>query len=353
VDTHLAWNNGDAMPMLPVVTDSPWQLVTKEKTKLKGTVQAKPSANFVPAQGTAPIPEQIVSKKRKAEDEEYLQVPKKVQRHSTVDKPWGLVWDGNNYSCAYDALFTVLYDIWNDNRFLWNVNARHLKSNYLQSLGTDFLAASQGTKSLEKVRDDIRKILHAKNELVYPYGRVGTSLSQLTLDIFSTNVKIAKSQVTCSNCNFFRPVVDDKLGCVFVMDHTSSKSTSHTFNTFEQPSVDKCPQCQSALKSTVYYVHFPGILLFDHSAYTIKPSKYLKFTDAGNASRIRYYLRGLLYFGNFHFTSRIISAEGDVWYHDGMDSRESKSQGHSKFMKDPDWQTCHGRKLVMSIYVKT
>jgi hypothetical protein len=31
---------------------------------------------------------------------------------------------------------------------------------------------------------------------------------------------------------------------------------------------------------------------------------------------------------------------------------DSTSQGHRKFMKDADWQTCHGRKLVMSIYVK-
>jgi hypothetical protein len=156
--------------MLPAVTDTPWQLVNKEKSKSKSTTKEKPSTNFVPAQGTAPIPEQTMSKKRKAEDEADLQVSQKVQRHSAVDKPWGLMWDGNNYSCAYDALFTVLYDIWNDNRFLWNVNARHLKSNHLQSLGTDFLAASQGTKTLEKVRDDIRKILHAKDRLMYPYG---------------------------------------------------------------------------------------------------------------------------------------------------------------------------------------
>jgi hypothetical protein len=219
VDTQLSWNDRDAMPMLPVVTDSPWQLVTKEKSKLKGTTKEKPSTNFVPAQGTAPIVEQTQSKKRKAENEADLQVPNKVQRYSVVDKPRGLIWDGNNYSCAYDALFTVLYDIWNDNRFMWNVNARYLKSKFLQSLGTDFLAASQGTKTLENVRDDIRKILHAKDRVTYPYGQAGTSLSQLTLDIFSSNVKIAKSQESCSNCNFFRPAVDDKLGCVFVILH--------------------------------------------------------------------------------------------------------------------------------------
>jgi hypothetical protein len=44
---------------------------------------------------------------------------------------------------------------------------------------------------------------------------------------------------------------------------------------------------------------------------TIKPSKFLKFTHVGD-TRIKYHLRGPLYFGNFHFTSCIISTEGDV-----------------------------------------
>ena len=133
------------------------------------------------------------------------------------------------------------------------------------------MAAFQGTKTLENVRDDIRKILHAKDRQTYPYGHAGTSLSQLTLDIFSSDVKISKSQDTCTICNFSKPAVDDNLGCVFVMDNTSLKSTSHTLNNSAKPSAEKCPECQSEIRSTVHYVYFPGMLLFDHSAYNIKP----------------------------------------------------------------------------------
>jgi hypothetical protein len=28
------------------------------------------------------------------------------------DTPPGIQWDENNYSCAYDALFTILFNIW-------------------------------------------------------------------------------------------------------------------------------------------------------------------------------------------------------------------------------------------------
>jgi len=33
--------------------------------------------------------------------------------------PSGLIWDGKYYSCAYDALFTVLFEIWSSDTKLW------------------------------------------------------------------------------------------------------------------------------------------------------------------------------------------------------------------------------------------
>ena len=351
IDAQLSWNNHDKMDMLPATTDSPWQLIGKEKANGKAKVTAKATTNFIPAQGSAQIVAQ--SQKRKAEDDADTSPTNKLPRHSVATNPKGLLWDGNNYSCAYDALFTVLYYIWNGNRFLWNVNARHLQSQYLQTLGTGFLAASQNTKTLEKLRDEVRKTLNSKDPQTFPYGHEGTSLSQLTLEIFSSRVKIAKSQVSCSNCDFFYPPVDDGLGSVFVMDHTASRSTYHTLHNFSHPTAEQCPECQAQMLSKLHYVQHPGILVFDHSVYMIKPSKSIKFAGVGNRL-IKYKLHGLLYFGNFHFTSRLISAEGDVWYHDGMNMEEEcRSQGHRELMKDEDWQTCEGRKLVMSIYVKS
>ena len=42
--------------------------------------------------------------------------------------PSGLVWDGANYSCAYDALFTVLYDIWSNGKMFGQEDSRKLIS---------------------------------------------------------------------------------------------------------------------------------------------------------------------------------------------------------------------------------
>ena len=51
--------------------------------------------------------------KRKHESESGA--PQKKQRLSASDEaivPPGMEWDGENHSCAYDALFTILYNIW-------------------------------------------------------------------------------------------------------------------------------------------------------------------------------------------------------------------------------------------------
>ncbi|KAJ6529446.1 hypothetical protein DFH09DRAFT_155008, partial [Mycena vulgaris] len=46
------------------------------------------------------------------------------------------------------------------------------------------------------------------------------------------------------------------------------------------------------------------------------PEHKLRF-DLEGTTRILL-LRGVIYFGNIHFTSRIISSDGRVWFHDGI-----------------------------------
>ena len=46
-----------------------------------------------------------VSKKQKQSNEDIV--------YST---PKGLIWDGVDYSCAYDALFSILHNIWLSDR---------------------------------------------------------------------------------------------------------------------------------------------------------------------------------------------------------------------------------------------
>ena len=52
--------------------------------------------------------------------------------------PSGLVWDGANHSCAYDALFTVLYDIWSNDTNIWTRRFKEINEHHLKSLSVCF-----------------------------------------------------------------------------------------------------------------------------------------------------------------------------------------------------------------------
>ena len=101
----LRWPLNDPMEMLQVITDSPWQMLDKSK-KIK-TIK---SATYVPAKGSISVKHVL------DEDKETLQVKKKRKtsksNNDSLESPLGLQWDNDNYSCSYDALFGILYNIW-------------------------------------------------------------------------------------------------------------------------------------------------------------------------------------------------------------------------------------------------
>ena len=123
--THpaLKWSSKDPLPLLPVVTDAPWQIIEKKwankKKKKTGDTEVEDDApevqsGFVAAEGSVPINS---SKKRRVEDEENgsestkkTKTAQMIMASADSSSPSGLIWDGENYSCAYNALFTVLFE---------------------------------------------------------------------------------------------------------------------------------------------------------------------------------------------------------------------------------------------------
>jgi hypothetical protein len=59
----------------------------------------------------------------------------------------------------------------------------------------------------------------------------------------------------------------------------------------------------------------PSVLVFEINTRSIKVRKTLKYEQEGEIVVLD--VRGLIYHGDFHFTSRIIGTGGIVWYCDG------------------------------------
>ncbi|KAJ7204254.1 hypothetical protein C8J57DRAFT_982211, partial [Mycena rebaudengoi] len=83
--------------------------------------------------------------------------------------PSGLIWDSSNYSCAYDSVFCILFNIWMDDRVVRSAQLGPLSSE-LATLVNGFSDVLSGTISLEQARDVVRCMLHERQRASFPTG---------------------------------------------------------------------------------------------------------------------------------------------------------------------------------------
>src|ERR1700692_2170789 len=121
--------------------------------------------------------------------------------------------------------------------------------------------------------------------------------------------------------NILKHSIDDRLDFVLYEKEDTPKSTSHWLRSLEHETHERCPQCFSAMMQPISFKSAPNVLIFEINSRNIKLSKTLKFEQEGETVILD--VRGLIYPGDFHFTSHIIETDGIVWYHDGITTGNS------------------------------
>ena len=104
--------------------------------------------------------------------------------------------------------------------------------------------------------------------------------------------------------------------CILYEKEDTPKSTSNWLFSLEHEIHEECPDCHCALKLPIIFKTAPSVLVFEINSKNIKTSKTLKIVQDGETVILE--VRGLIYQGDFHFTSHIIGNDNNVWYHDGM-----------------------------------
>jgi len=185
------------MPLLSVVTDAPWQIIDKKQKKEVKIETTNIQSVFVAAKGSVPVKS---GKKQILEAEDLSASDKKTKAAQMIiatdysSSPSGLIWDGNNYSCAYDALFTILYEIWSTDTRAWTRRFKEINQHHLKSLSACFKKYMNGQASFETARDIIRHKIHSHSPAQFPYGTRGTSVLALASAILAPHNFVA-SQV--------------------------------------------------------------------------------------------------------------------------------------------------------------
>lgn len=160
--------------------DALWHIPKNSGSNGKISGTKKNDTAYTAAKGSIPIyhiNEKVNSCKKRKSEEQHKSISKKYKNQtscaevfqqdqsnmvhvpsSAVDMivhPKGLIWDSTNYSCAYDAFFSVLYQLWHQDPNRWAGDFSNISSS-MKDLAIGFqLVVALNESTFEDVRNKV------------------------------------------------------------------------------------------------------------------------------------------------------------------------------------------------------
>jgi Helitron helicase-like domain at N-terminus/PIF1-like helicase len=264
---------------------------------------------------------------------------------NAVKPPLGLKWDGKHYSCGYDSFFTIIYNIWKDNVSESSPCFSNC-SNLMDVLCAKFVDVNQGTLTFEGARDHVRILLHSYDRHEFPMGKRGMSVTSL-VDKLMGGRTFGSVRSACENCGSVNYLAL-KGKHVLTSNGTEGIDVGSLLGAADYQKLT-CTECMSiaSVSRTAYLDEIPSVIALETQA---RPS--VQFRLSHSLGAINYRLKGLIYWGEFHFVSRIIDNNGQVWFHDGMTTGSSCEWERTlDLSSDTEWMKRAGEKvLCLCIY---
>ncbi|KAJ7482321.1 hypothetical protein B0H11DRAFT_1723950 [Mycena galericulata] len=266
--------------------------------------------------------------------------------------PVGLIWDNTNFSCAYDALFGIICHIWLDNILVRTAQFKAISPD-LYNLAKGFDSVLRGNSTLEAVRDSVRRDLNHRSPDDFPYGQRNISVDQLATSILSDRI-YGVATTRCERCGYsVAPCVGD----AFTAHISGPSSTSRWLKEYLKRKVHNCPSCLTEdskrrvrMTRATTLTSVPTLLfaVLGDERISIDLSVKMRCNDKDAIFK----LRGVIYHGLNHFTSRIVTTSGVMWFHDGI-TTGSTTTCHGRvrdFLSPADLHFCQGKKAVAAVY---
>ena len=150
-------------------------------------------------------------KDKKDKDKGYEMVPAKGSLPAQVnphtidnDEPLGIIWDNVNYSCGYDAILVILFELWRHKQSVWQrcFSIRHNPK--LTNIIKLFTYVKFGRSTMEDVQRQLRPIMHAENPREFPMGNGLADVCNIAGRILGPGVEFNWPNnciLTCARCN--------------------------------------------------------------------------------------------------------------------------------------------------------
>ncbi|THU79852.1 hypothetical protein K435DRAFT_696901, partial [Dendrothele bispora CBS 962.96] len=274
----------------------------------------------------------------------------------------GIMWDPHNWSCPYDTLLTLVYNLWQEDIAKWSPILRSLTP-LSNELIDHFVLFTQQLQTLEQARDIIRRHLYMLDPGSFPYGQMGGHIDLLAHHLFGS-ITYSSTNLFCRQCNTLsnysvdrylrheiNPVMDIYPDSKWSSQFTRPYYVQDWINNYMMHLIqDECPQCRSTLYHHIQITldHIPPLLYFNIYDSGMNISQKLFLQSDGDIAR--YTLKAITYSGNYHFSCRLIDAEGAIFYHDGITCGATVQNEQQNVNSISDWffkTADNGRKIMI------
>ena len=278
---------------------------------------------------------------------------------TTSPIPRGFIWNGSTYSCAFDSLFTILVNLMSDPLNNWTelmVNANDNLKLFNESMEGIDMESSE----MECARDLIHEEMTVRYPSIFNMTTAGNDVVELCrymlCPVSSNTLKSAycnrcrrevsssehgnSTMWTCSKYAWSRKVV--RAGkCEAQSSSLWMKALLRT------KSMRKCRECASKVDYVYHFREPPPFIVL-----SVSPDLVVNMERSMSASGYEYKLRGLIYHGEHHFSSRVIDSSGGIWFHDGIHTKRVCEYEGSIYEIDLKSlaRARHGRRVVLGIY---
>ena len=186
---------------------------------------------------------------------------------------------------------------------------------------------------------------------MFPKGKNSASVGELATILLKDERLNGRSEIYCENCDYIKSDYADNVGYCFDLSLQAITSTSQWMTSPTLTEHDQCPECLETLVHSIKFDKVPKLLILEYPFTNIRISHKIKVKAENNSSILG--LRGTVYHGDNHFTSRFISSNGTIWYHDGITTGRQCIEERNLCMTNSEYFIrCKEKDFVFAVYAQ-
>lgn len=256
-----------------------------------------------------------------------------------------------------------------DRQFVASQNVA-MHNRYFDTLISCFTMHANMHISLEQARNTVRNLLSEQNLDAFPMGPNGVDMKDLLNAMFeySPESVLGHETTLCDDCGMHNPTSMPINTNILVFSAGTWRITNmHNFpqspvhGSTEQCALlyfkslrihTPCPECRTNLRVQKSFNTLPKLLVIHLGQQLMHISHEIKIQMP--SGECTYRLKGLIHFGDFHFTSQFVDKNNNLWYHDGIQTgQRCILEGSLNSSNNDTLLMTHNKQVCTAVYAMT